>query len=49
MVTWRWGRQEVKERLGEIITGILTVDNIPAFSKEKKGALLDIVNQLAEH
>ena len=45
----RWGRQEVKERLGEIITGILTVDNIPAFSKEKKGALLDIVNQLAEH
>lgn len=45
----RWRRQEIKERLGEIISGILTVDNIPSFSKEKKGELLDIVNQLAEH
>ena len=45
----RWGKKEIKDRLAEIITGILTVDDIPAFSREKKGALLEIVNQLAEH
>ena len=45
----RWSRAELNGRMGELVTHVLVVQDLPSFSSSVRGALLEVVNQVASH
>ena len=45
----RWSRTELNDRVGELVTRVLTTADIEAFTSTNRAGILDVVNQVDEH